>query len=90
MVEMGITMFNEFADDDYATAYDWKVETYGDRCPGCGTLRWGGDCPKCYDEIDFLPAGFFPMPADFYAPVLSIEEALMPGRTSEDFEDIEF
>ena len=30
-------------------AYDAKVEAYGDRCPGCGTLRWGGDCPKCYD-----------------------------------------
>jgi hypothetical protein len=37
-------------------AYDAKVEAYGDRCPGCGTLRWGGDCPKCFREDDELRA----------------------------------
>ncbi len=26
-------------------------ERYGDPCPGCGTLRWQADCPKCYREI---------------------------------------
>lgn len=31
-------------------SYDYRVEAYGDRCPGCGTLRWGGDCPNCYDD----------------------------------------
>jgi hypothetical protein len=51
--------------DEGMTAYDAKVEAYGDRCPGCGTLRWGGDCFSCmaHDETEELPLGFFPQPA---------------------------
>lgn len=30
--------------------YDDRRERYGDPCPGCGTLRWQGDCPNCYDD----------------------------------------
>lgn len=41
-----------FEDDDYEfnARYDDHRERYGDPCPGCGTLRWQGDCPKCWDE----------------------------------------
>jgi hypothetical protein len=34
---------------DVATDFDYKIEAYGDRCPGCGTPRFGGDCGNCYD-----------------------------------------
>lgn len=34
---------------DEATHADYMREAYGDACPGCGTLRYGGDCGKCYD-----------------------------------------
>jgi hypothetical protein len=37
--------------DDFNSRYDDRVERYGDRCPGCGTLRWGGDCPKCFSDM---------------------------------------
>ena len=45
--------YDQAADDaqfEASAAYDYKVEAYGDRCPGCGTLRWGGDCPRCMDD----------------------------------------
>lgn len=47
--------YDQAADDarfEADAAYDYKVEAYGDRCPGCGTLRWGGDCPRCFDDAD--------------------------------------
>lgn len=34
---------------DEATHADYVREAYGDPCPGCGSLRYGGDCGKCYD-----------------------------------------
>ena len=34
---------------DEATHDDYVREAYGDPCPGCGSLRYGGDCGKCYD-----------------------------------------
>jgi hypothetical protein len=49
--------YDQDADDrdfELHAAHDYKVEAYGDRCPGCGTLRWGGDCPKCYHEEEEL------------------------------------
>lgn len=43
-----------WADDDVtgyeATDYDYRSEAFGDPCPNHGTLRFGGDCPKCEDE----------------------------------------
>jgi hypothetical protein len=40
-------MFDDDADYEFHARYDDHRERYGDRCPGCGTLRWGGDCPAC-------------------------------------------
>lgn len=37
---------------DEATHADYMREAYGDACPSCGRLRWGGDCGNCYDEGD--------------------------------------
>jgi hypothetical protein len=71
-------MFNEDAIYEANAAYDYKVEAYGDRCPGCGTLRWGGDCvcnlraemeaeneAMAAELVDFVPAAdFVPVIAD--------------------------
>lgn len=51
-------MFDYLTRDDYdlMTASDELRERFGDACPGCGTLRWQGDCPICtpLDEGDFV------------------------------------
>lgn len=38
--------------EDIIAAEDYRREAYGAPCPGCGTLTWGGDCPRCYQEED--------------------------------------
>jgi hypothetical protein len=58
---------------DQGTREDYMREAYGDPCP-CGTLRWGADCPKCYnfeaEEREALAhpdyARYAPAPADPY------------------------
>ena len=32
---------------EFFSHHDYKREAYGDPCPCCGELRWGGDCPAC-------------------------------------------
>lgn len=51
-------MFNNDDDRDFElnARYDYIREAYGDPCPGCGTLRGGGDCIRCYDEATYEPA----------------------------------
>lgn len=44
-------MFDQDDIDDalyeFNARHDYRREAYGDPCPGCGTLRWQGDCPTC-------------------------------------------
>lgn len=45
-------MFTDDIDYEMNAGYDDKRERWGDRCPSCGTCRWGGDCIVCYSEDD--------------------------------------
>lgn len=37
-----------FDDYEVESIYDdYRREAYGDPCPHCGELRYGGDCPSC-------------------------------------------
>lgn len=46
---------DEDRDYEINARYDYIREAYGDPC-SCGTLRWGADCPRCYDEDRYEPA----------------------------------
>jgi hypothetical protein len=49
-----VNQAEEAARDEFNATYDDKRERYGDPCPGCGALRYGGDCGRCMadDELD--------------------------------------
>jgi hypothetical protein len=42
-----LTGIEEHEEHERNARYDDHRERYGDPCPGCGTLRWQGDCGKC-------------------------------------------
>lgn len=42
-------MFEEDADYEFNARYDDRRERYGDPCPSCGNLRYGGDCGNCLE-----------------------------------------
>lgn len=35
-----------------ASHYDYVSEAYGDPCPGCRRLRYGGNCGNCMKDED--------------------------------------
>jgi hypothetical protein len=43
-----LTGYDEHLRDE-GTHNDYIVEAYGDPCPRCQTLRFGGDCGPCWE-----------------------------------------
>lgn len=35
--------------DEFNAQFDDHFERYAQRCSGCGTPTYGGDCPNCYE-----------------------------------------
>jgi hypothetical protein len=44
--------YQEHVDHEAGARFDDHRERFGDPCPRHGTLRWGGDCPTCWQAED--------------------------------------
>jgi hypothetical protein len=74
--------YQEHLDHEFNSQFDDNRERYGQPCH-CGTLTWGGDCPKCMrDEEDA------PMSPEAYAAYVAAQPADVQAALVDD--DIPF